>query len=174
MAKKFNFEFVLSHQSVKNLIGELKDYQKELEKVKEPILNALADYTYERVLLYLEYSIGLGNYVPTHKLENSIKKSPIFQDMIRVYSDLAYAKYVEFGTGVTGSEDPHPKTSEFGWSYDENSHGDKGWVYQASDGNFYRTSGQEAHRFMYNAWLDLQENYMEIVKKVLRERGLIK
>lgn len=174
MAKKFSFGFELSHQSVQNLIEELKNYQKELKKVKEPILNALADYTYERVMVYLTASIGQGSYVPTQDLEQSIKKSPIFQDMIRVYSDSAYAKYVEFGTGVTGRKTSHPKTSEFGWTYDSKEHGDKGWVYQASDGNFYRTTGQDAHQFMYKAWLDLQENYMEIVKKVLKERGLIK
>jgi hypothetical protein len=94
--------------------------------------------------------------------------------MVRVYTDLAYAKYVEFGTGVIGKNNPSPKATEFGWSYDKNDKGEMGWVYKGSDGEYYWTQGQEAHNFMYNAYLDLKENYMDITKQVLRERGLIK
>ena len=172
--KKYSFEFVLSHQSMQNFIKELKDYQKELEKSKKYILEALAEYTQERVKHYISESVGNGGYPTTDKLLDSIEISGITGDMIRVYTELAYAKFVEFGTGVTAKNNPHPYSSNFGWSYDINERGEKGWVYKSSDGNFYWTQGEEAHQFMYRAWMDLKANYMIITKQVLRERGIIK
>jgi hypothetical protein len=90
-------------------------------------------------------------------------------DMISVYTDLAYAKYVEFGTGIVGAQSPHIEAAERGWTYDKQT----GWTYKGSDGKYYYTEGLEPHNFMYNAWLDLKNNYMNIASEVLRERGLI-
>lgn len=172
--KKYSFEFELSHKSLENLIKNLKQYQKDLELSKKYILEALAEYTKQRVLYYITETVGKGTYVPTNKLLESITISKIIGDMVRVYTNLAYAKYVEFGTGVVAKTSGHPKAAEFGWTYDINGHGELGWVYHASDGNFYWTEGEEAHQFMYRAWMDLKENYMTITKQVLRERGIIK
>ncbi len=166
MSYSFDFEFVLSHKSVTNLAKNLKKYQQELANSKKHILEALAEYTLGRVQIHILDSVNSN--ISTGKLIESIKISPIFNDIIKVYTDLAYAKYVEFGTGVIGSNNPHPKSSEAGWSY-----GKQGWVYQSSDGNFYYTEGEIAHEFMYRATEDLKANYMNIVKKVLKERGLI-
>ena len=166
MSYKFDFEFVLSHDSVSNLIKNIKTYRYELENSKKYILQALAEYTLHQVQIHIQDSVNSS--ISTGDLLESIKISPIFNDVISVYTDLAYAKYVEFGTGVTGSNNPHPKSDEAGWSY-----GEKGWVYKSSDGNFYYTEGEIAHQFMYRATQDLKANYMKIVKKVLRERGII-
>lgn len=174
MANKFNFEFTLSHKSITELIGNLKNYQKELENSKKYILEALATYTQKRVKYYISETVGKGSYIPTNTLLGSISISEIVDDMVRVYTNIAYAKYVEFGTGIIAKSNPHPKASEFGWIYDKNEHGELGWVYKASDGNCYWTKGEDAHQFMYRAWLDLKENYMLITKNVLIERGILK
>ena len=89
--------------------------------------------------------------------------------MISVYTDLAYAKFVEYGTGVTGTNNPHPLSAEHGWTYQR----ETGWRYVGSDGQSYYTEGLEAHEFMYKAWQDLKKNYIDIARKVLKERGLI-
>ena len=158
MANKYDFNFELSHQSVMNLIGNLKNYQQELEKVKEPILKALAEYTHGRVTYYIQETIGKTDYIPTGNLLNNIKISEIVDDMVRVIADTEYAKYVDFGTGVRGTSSSHPLTGEYGWIY-----------------NLKReTTGQVAHQFMYRAWEDLKEHHGEIVRNVLKERGLIK
>ena len=174
MANKYNFEFELSNSSIQGLIRELSIYQKDLVNSKTYILQALADYTHERVVYHIANSVGntTGKYVdymPTDNLINNIKVSKIIDDMVRVIADTEYAKYVEYGTGIEGAKNPHIKASEAGWEYSDGS-----WVYHASDGNFYRTEGLPAHNFMYNAWLDLKENYKMIMKQVLRERGLLK
>ena len=145
-----------------------------MEISKKYILEALAKYTKERVEHYISETVGNGTYIPTNKLLESISVSKIVGDMVRVYTDLAYAKFVEFGTGVTAKRNPHPKSSEFGWAYDKNEHGDDGWVYKGSDGNYYWTTGEEAHQFMYMAWIDLNQHYMDITRQVLKERGIIK
>ena len=167
MKNSFDLSFELSEESISNLRKNINKVQQELEKSKEYILLALADYTYEQVMKY----VPKGH---TGQLVESIKKSSILNDMIRVYTDLAYARYVEFGTGITGKSNPHPESSEWGWKYDVNEHGEKGWTYKASDGKFYWTDGQEGQEFMYKAWLDVKEHYLEIARKVLIERGLIK
>lgn len=149
-------------------------YQKELENSKKYILEALSKYTHERVIYYISISVGNGEYIPTDELINSIAISSIIKDMVRIYTNLAYAKFVEFGTGITGSQNANPKSSDFGWRYDVNSHGEAGWTYKSSDGNFYWTKGEEAHQFMYRASEDLKANYKKITKTVLRERGLIR
>lgn len=173
MSKEFNFEFELSETSIQGLIKNLELYQEALKNSKEAILKELSQYTKERIQMYISESTGNGSYVPTGELLNSVQISAIANDMVRVFTNNEHAVFAEFGTGVTGLGG-HPKSNEFGWVYDSNNHGDKGWFYTAEDGEIYWTKGENAHQFMYRAWIDLQENYMDIVKKVLRERGLIK
>lgn len=173
MAKEFNFEFELSETSIEGLIKNLKNYEETLKASKEAVLKALSEYTKERIQMYISESTGNGSYVPTGELLDSVQISDIVNDMVRVFTDSEHAVFAEFGTGVTGSGG-HPKSNELGWVYDSNNHGEKGWFYTAEDGKVYWTKGEKAHQFMYRAWSDLQDNYMDIVKKVLRERGLIK
>ena len=89
------------------------------------------------------------------------------------YTDLFYAKYVEFGTGIVGSKESHPAYSQKGWRYDINSHGEAGWKYPKKDGTYGWTRGQVAQKFVYQAVLDLERDYIEIAKNVLRKKGLI-
>ena len=184
MAYEFNFDFSLSHKSVQELVKEIKRYEKELGKAKEYILNALADYTLERVKYYISATTGHTSYIPTGELLNSIQKSPIMGNMIKIYTTLAYAKFVEFGTGVNGSKKSHPETNIHGWAYGTEPHRyvskngieyeTKGWYYKGKDGEIHYTEGLEAHMFMYKAREDLKENYIRIAKQALKERGLIK
>lgn len=170
MSKAFDFEFKLSKSSIEGLVDNIKNFRKELKLAKNEILIELAEYTKKIVQKNIQATVGKGGYPNTQELENSIQISSILNDMIRVYTDLWYAKYVEFGTGIVGN---HPKASQEGWTYDKNSHGEEGWTYQGSDGEYYWTQGEEAHMFMLNAYEEVEANYMTIVKSVLRKRGII-
>jgi len=172
MATKYNFEFNLSERSINELTRNLQNYHRDLKLAKNYILEALADFTMEEVKKNIADTTSPGTSTGT--LLSSIKKSPILNDTIRIYTDLAYAKFVEYGTGIVGAGATHPKASEAGWVYDKNEHGERGWVYMGSDGEFHWTAGQEGHQFMYRALETLKSKYMEIARKVLRERGLIK
>lgn len=157
MKNNISFDFNLSTKSIEQLVRNLNNYKKELELAKPAILEALADFTYGKVIEYIERSIGKTSYVPTGRLASSIMKSDIVQNTISVYADESiayYAQFVEFGTGVLGSRASHEFANQYGWQY--------GTV-----------TGQEAHNFMYRAWRDLQTEYPKIVERVLKERGLI-
>lgn len=43
--------------------------------------------------------------------------------------------YLEFGTGIIGERNRHPEASKYGWKYDINNHGDKGWTFIRSKEN---------------------------------------
>lgn len=171
MSKAFNFEFKLSKESINGLLVNLKSFRKELKLAKNEILIELANYTKQLVQKNIQNTVSNGGYSSTNQLLNSIQISEIMNDMIRIYTDLWYAKYVEYGTGIVGK---HPVATQEGWSYDVNEHGEDGWVYKASNGNFYWTQGEEAHMFMMNAYEELKKNYLPIVKQVLRKRGIVK
>ena len=82
---------------------------------------------------------------------------------IKAYSD--YAIYVEFGTGVVGSQSPHPKPN--GYRYDVNHHGDKGWVYyDENSGEFKWTKGFKSRPFMYNTARHLEKECKKIAREV--------
>lgn len=90
--------------------------------------------------------------------------------------------YIEYGVGLVGSENPHPRWMD--WRYDVNAHGEKGWVYYATDavdfsfddyyfqsnsGNSLAwTKGHEARPFIYKTWLWGTRSIYQIVMKHIR------
>lgn len=76
-----------------------------------------------------------------------------------------WAAYIEFGTGVVGSENPHPMPEN--WGYDLNQHGDNGWVYyNEKDGKYHWTKGMGSRPFMYNTCRKLEQECGRIAKEV--------
>ena len=85
-----------------------------------------------------------------------------------VFTDCPHAAFVEFGTGVTGSMNPHPDTSLVGWRYDVNEHGDAGWFY-FKDGEWHWTKGMISRPFMYETGRDLKKLVSKTAKEVFGE-----
>ncbi len=74
----------------------------------------------------------------------------------RVYTNLQYAPYVEFGTGIKGNGSYPYKIDGLNLSYR-----DTPWVFTPDGGEtFYRTKGQVAQPFMYPA-LKRNEKYIK-------------
>lgn len=139
--KKFKREFL---NKCNQLVKALTDEGAEIARVKVVELDAV--YTGE-----LMNSIE-GYYSPTTHI-GIIK------------AGTKYAAYVEFGTGVVGSQSPHPNTA--GWQYDVNNHGDEGWVYYDDDsGKFRWTKGFKSRPFMYNTARQLEKECVRIAKEV--------
>jgi len=90
-----------------------------------------------------EYGIGSGEVASSLELKTS-------NESIELIATSDHADFVEFGTGIKGSENPHPKPT--GWTYDVNNHGDSGWVYCDANNNFHWTAGTESRPFMYKSW----------------------
>lgn len=84
-----------------------------------------------------------------------------------------HAMYVEYGTGIVGSENPHPHP----WIYDVNNHGEKGWFYPTTESDpnpnkhYYNgvlyawTKGQRSRPFMYKTWLWAKQSCTQIIRK---------
>lgn len=91
--------------------------------------------------------------------------------------------YVEYGVGIVGSQNKHPK-SPSGWIYDINNHGNSGWVYPVitdtdysyNDKQFYTkdgnilawTKGHKPKPFVYQTWLWGTRAMRPIIEKHLR------
>ena len=102
----------------------------------------------------------------TGELMNSIDSyySPTYNVGI-IKAGAYYAAYVEFGTGVVGSQSPHPDPQD--WQYDVNNHGDKGWVYYDDySGKFRWTKGFKSRPFMYNTARQLERDCKKIAEEV--------
>ena len=70
-----------------------------------------------------------------------------------VYTNKAYAPYVEFGTGPIGEASDHSDVSpNIAVSYKQ-----KGWSYQDAEGVWHHTRGQPAQPYMYPAARDTQD-----------------
>ena len=147
----------LSLDSIENYQKMLKEYAKELPKIAENIVNRVSEE-------------GLNdNYKSTIKKEIENTESKVTGGIKTTEEKDTYR---EFGTGVVGSESPHPDIMS-GWIYDVNEHGEKGWFYPKGDGTYGWTKGQIAHRKFYNAMQRMEEKFPEIAKeefsKVIQE-----
>ena len=78
----------------------------------------------------------------------------------RVYTNLEYAAYVEFGTGIKGNGTYPYKVEGLSLKYK-----DKGWAYFDEDkGEWIYTKGQEAQPYMYPALA----NHKKTIEKMLK------
>ena len=173
-------------------IKDIADYQKRLEsypgdinKACENIVRRLADVMMNYVLMN-----GEAKYSPRNPYGNS-KRIPVRKMKTRVtggiHDDSKIAPFFEFGTGVKGKENPHIDEwlIQYGWIYDTNSHGTRGWFYPttAEDPNPYKrtyngqlyawTMGIPAQKIYYQALERAKEQFQKIGIEEL-EKGLKK
>lgn len=155
---------VLSQSSIQDAIRQVEEYKKYINKKCEEFVERLA----QEGVVVAQMQILSYPAVDTGELLNSIDMKP--GDAVTngsqwiVYTDCPYAKYVEFGTGAVGQENPHPKPE--GWEYDKNHHGDNGWFYPGDDGEWHWTKGMPARAFMYETRMDLLTKVKKIAKEV--------
>lgn len=150
------FNVNLSPESFTKLAQDLQDYANKLIQAEPDILQALADYAYERIIYYIDEK----NLIRTGQLRDSFVKE-ISEHLAVVYTDLYYAKFVEFGTGIRGRQS----------DYDVSKTNVENLSYTRTYPDTYL--GQPAQKFVYNAVLDLERDYETIVLNVLKRKGLI-
>lgn len=155
----------LSQSSIKQAVREIEQYKREIITKTKIFAQRLAD---EGVILakvkIMEYPA-----VYTGELFNSIMDEPgsVITNGSQwiVYTGCPWAQFVEFGTGITGSENPHPDTSIANWKYDVNEHGDAGWHYY-KDSEWHWTKGMPSRPFMYETAMDLTNLVPKIAMEV--------
>lgn len=153
----------LSKKGIQKLYNKLIFLRDHLTDVEKLFVAKSLDFLEKSAKSYLESSINKdfsnGNLIDSFRKE---------YDLGRLINDCSYAAFVEYGTGIIGSRNPHPDLPP-GWSYDVNEHGEAGWVYKSDTGEYRWTQGQEPHRFMYHAVVDYLLNYKKIFSKAFDE-----
>ena len=158
------YELELSKDDILKGIEILKANKLKLMRIKSKLLNAFADFVIQQMQIYVPIDTG--------ELASSFKKSLVYNDIIEVYTNKAYAAFVEFGTGVVGERSPRTYNANIEWQYDVNQHGDNGWWYYIGNEKHW-TKGQVASEYMYKAYQDLEASYQLIAERIFREEGLM-
>jgi len=134
----------------------------EIIKVSKLIAKKIVD---EEVSRYAPNRIG------------SIKVTGISKNL-RIYSNDPVLIFNEYGTGIAGSNKPHPEASLVGWQYMSNptQNYEMGWRYPKEDGTFGWTRGLPARMGFYTARNRIYESLpIDInikIKAILDEKHL--
>lgn len=155
----------LNHSDLKKLKSELRNYKRQLKYAQQSCIRALAKYTKNNIQFYIEKSVN--KEFSTGLLSSSIKTEfdSTAWEWGRVFTNLYYAKYVEYGTGIKG-EGTYQGNADITykgtpWSY-----------YNERLERIMLTYGEEAHNFMYLALIDLKNNYKSICEQQFKKLGL--
>lgn len=151
--------------NVDEAIRQVEEYEKSLKEKIQKLLQLLAD---EGVDIARAKIISMGAYEDGDLLASM--QGLIYKegDKAFIIVDCKHAAFVEFGTGVVGSNKPHPDIP-VAWTYDSNSHGEDGWYYYDEDQGRYRfTKGMPSRPFMYETAEELRSRLAEYAKEVFK------
>lgn len=147
----------LDPSSVEDAIKEIKAYRDEFNRKLVAFAKAIAERGVEIAKLQI---VELGAF-DSGTLAGSIAMR-IEGNKGIIFTNCPWAAYVEIGTGIVGSANPHPTMP---WAYNVNNH-EKGWVYyDERRGQFRFTSGMPSRPFMYLTAQQLQREAGEIAKQ---------
>lgn len=164
-----------------NIDKSYKDFEKAqhaiergIKKGLDNLLKKLEDKLRENLFKY-----GLGG----SKIASNINITDVGDGFVLSVggSSSGYASFVEYGTGIIGSTNPHPKVPD-DWEYDVNNHGMSGWWYPTTEsdpnptktktknGNFIAfTRGIPSRPFMYDTWRWGRHEATRIVKRAINK-----
>ena len=164
-------------KSIENAIAEVKGRKQYTETRIRLIAQRLSDRGREIAeSKCAQYTHGTG------QLANSVEVWTEYADgCFRTFVKLntPYAAYVEFGTGIVGAEDPHPRAQARGWEYDTGGYGEEGWFYPYNDARNHKyrvnpetgklqpwTAGEPAKPIMYETLDQLRREFHMIAREV--------
>ena len=162
----------LDPESVANAIGEIRAYQKDVERKVQLLVRRLAEEgaNIARVKIASLGAVATGDLLSG---VDGYYAPALGVGFVKVTS--SHAAFVEFGTGVVGQNSPH-KNGEYlakaAWGYATGpkifttKNGRVGWIYPTSDGGFRFTEGMRSRPFLYETALELQNRFPQMVKVV--------
>ncbi len=157
--------FGLSEKEIDRAIKQVEKYKKDIENKTKLLAERLA---HEGVMI-AQAKIMEFPSIYTGELLSSISDEPgmVLSNGAEyiIYTGCEWAPYVEFGTGIVGSENPHPNPAITNWKYDVNQHGEAGWNY-FKDGEWHWTKGMPSRPFMYETAQDLRLKIPIIAREV--------
>ena len=156
-------------KSIEAAIEQLKSMKTDTE-FDNSVVNKLVDKCYDRCMANLE-AMKIYPNTQYRAIKNAITKE-YAKDGTGYVKIKSPAIFVELGTGIKGSESPHPDAGGLGWNY-----GDSPWYYptdaeasnplkkQNKNGDWYGyTEGQPARPFAYEAAMYIRQIARDEVK----------
>ena len=139
--------------NINEVIDFVKQYTKALDKGIDNGIKELTKIAYEIVRKYCDNE-NLSNHLDNIQMDYD----PITK-IGTVSTGDEVILFKEMGTGIVGSNNPHPNpTSNFSsWTYDVNNHGEAGWKYPKKDGTFGWTKGLPAGSMFYKTFNDIKK-----------------
>lgn len=127
---------------------EIKDNSEQVIEAK----NAAVAAALEAIGLQAEGYAKMLEYVDTGRLRNSITHG-VDGDTAYIGTNVFYAPYVEFGTGIYASNGGGRKDA---------------WTYKGEDGEWHKTNGIRPSHAFQKAINDHKREYQNIVKSFLQ------
>lgn len=155
----------LSKKSLEEAKKFLNKYQEAYSKGIDNAVKYATEMMYNKVLEYC-YANGIYNHIGKidHKYYEDINVGKVWtNDMVIIFN--------EMGTGIVGSNNPHPNPDGpfKSWKYDVNEHGEKGWKYPKEDGTYGWTRGLPSRHMFYSAFQDIKDEIGNIVDIEIRK-----
>lgn len=149
----------LSAKSLSQAKEFLNDFLQAYQKGVQNSVKKATEYAFEKVKQYC-YDNGISEHTGNVKFEYDE-----INNVGRVYTNDAVLIFNEMGTGIVGSENPHPNPSKNfkDWKYDKKEHGEKGWKYPKGDGTYGWTKGLPSRHMFYDAFEDIIDEIGNIV-----------
>ena len=144
----------------------MKKVQRAVERGVEKGVEELAIRMKEKMIEFMgEYTLKDGDTLASSRLAQTINILPQATG-IKIEVGGEYATFVEYGTGIVGSRNPHPMPD--GWVYDPKGYGEDGWSYIKENGKVGWTAGQSSKPFVYRTWFWARGSVHNIVMKHVR------
>lgn len=155
----------LSKKSLEEAKKFLSKYQEAYSKGIDNAVKYATEMMYNKVLEYC-YVNGISNHTSQiqWQYDDNAKSGRVWtNDMVIIFN--------EMGTGIVGSNNPHPNPDGpfKSWKYDVNEHGEKGWKYPKEDGTYGWTKGLPSRHMFYSAFQDIKNEIGNIVDIEIRK-----
>lgn len=155
----------LSKKSLEEAKKFLNKYQEAYSKGIDNAVKYATEMMYNKVLEYC-YANGISNHTSQiqWQYDDNAKTGRVWtNDMVIIFN--------EMGTGIVGSNNPHPNPDGpfKSWKYDVNEHGEKGWKYPKEDGTYGWTKGLPSRHMFYSAFQDIKDEIGNIVDIEIRK-----
>lgn len=155
----------LSKKSLEEAKKFLNKYQEAYSKGIDNAVKYATEMMYNKVLEYC-YANGISNHTSQiqWQYDDNTKTGRVWtNDMVIIFN--------EMGTGIVGSNNPHPNPDGpfKSWKYDVNEHGEKGWRYPKKDGTYGWTKGLPSRHMFCSAFQDIKDEIGNIVDIEIRK-----
>lgn len=155
----------LSKKSLEEAKKFLNKYKEAYSKGIDNAVKYATEMMYNKVLEYC-YANGISNHTSQIRwqYDEDTKTGRVWtNDMVIIFN--------EMGTGIVGSNNPHPNPDGpfKSWKYDVNEHGEKGWKYPKEDGTYGWTKGLPSRHMFYSAFQDIKDEIGNIVDIEIRK-----